>query len=79
MRQGDTLEAALDFGFRTPAGRTVIVSSGDLFWVTATHTTHPSIVPEGEVLVARNGRGVIGHGWRFRSKDIYDHFRVCKS
>ena len=74
MKQGQELKALQSFTMRKHGarGRAVLVKVGDKFWVTsATYNNKEA------AFIDREGRGVIGHGYKLDLTDIQALFEVA--
>jgi len=76
MKQGQTLIAKTDFGFRANAkGRAVHVRTGQRFWVTNSQICQDQ---DGVIVLAREGKGSISCGWPFSPSVIDAYFEVAQ-
>ena len=76
MKQGQTLIAKSDFGFRATAkGRAVRVRTGQRFWVTNSQICQDQ---DGVIVLAREGKGSISCGWPFSPSVIDAYFEVTQ-
>lgn len=76
MKQGQTLIAKSDFGFRAKAkGRAVQVRTGQRFWVTNSAICQAK---DGVIMVDREGKGHISNGWAFTPSLIETYFEVAQ-
>jgi hypothetical protein len=75
MKQGQTLTARRAFAFKAKGakGRAVTVQQGARFWITNSALDQSA---SGIVMIDREGRGTISHGYAFTIEQIGELFAM---
>lgn len=74
MKQGERLTAKGDFQFKSGGkGRAVVVRAGQKFWVTNSMIDQAA---QKVVMIDREGKGHISHGYAFTPEMIENLFEV---